>query len=165
MEGQKAAEEKRAGPNECAEPTAQLLQGLFEELAGEAEGQESAQGQKLALGQFGYFLGRWVYLMDASDDLREDARQGKFNPFLLRLGLSEKRQLSEEELRSAEAACNEALNATAAMLLPPLNLIDLKLFGPIIENVAQKGLPEIQREILFLHVKKKRRKRPGKEGT
>lgn len=165
MEGQKAAEEKRAGPDECAEPTAQLLQGLFEELAGEAEGQESAQGQKLALGQFGYFLGRWVYLMDASDDLREDARQGKFNPFLLRLGLSEKRQLSEEELRSAEAACNEALNATAAMLLPPLNLIDLKLFGPIIENVAKKGLPEIQREILFLHVKKKRRKRPGKEGT
>ncbi len=153
MKGQKAAEEKKAGPDECAEPTALLLQGLFRELAGEN------RGQATALEQFGYFLGRWVYLMDASDDLKEDAEQGKFNPFLLRLGLSGKGQLSQEEIRSAEMACNEALNATAAMLLPPLNLMDLERFAPIIENVAQKGLPEIQREILFLHVKEKRRKR------
>lgn len=155
MTEQKAAEEKRAGPDECAEPTARLLQGLFGELAGEKKGQAAA------LEQFGYFLGRWVYLMDASDDLKEDAKEGKFNPFLLRLGFSEKRQLSEEEQKIAEKACNEALNATAAMLLPPLNLIDMEYFGPIVENVAQKGLPEIQREVLFLHVKEKRRKRVG----
>ena len=40
----------------------------------------------------------------------------------------------------------------------PLNLIDLMNFEPIIENVVQKGLPELQREILFLHIKEKPRR-------
>ncbi len=154
MDGQAAAEQKRAGVDECAEPTAKLLEGLFGGLAGDSP------GQKAALEQFGYFLGRWVYLMDAADDLAEDARSGKFNPFLLRLGLSEHKELSAEEKQRAEQECNGALNATLSMVLPPLNLIEMVHFGPIIENVAQKGLPEIQREILFLHVKEKKRFHP-----
>ena len=153
---QAEAEQRKAGIDECAEPTAKLLSALFGELAGENA------GQKAALTQFGYFLGRWVYLMDASDDLTEDAKAGKFNPFLLRLGLSDRRELTGEEQKHAEEFCNNALNFTLSMLLPPLNLIDMEHFGPIIENVAEKGLPEIQREILFLHVRQKSRFHPGR---
>lgn len=29
---------------------------------------------------FGYSLGKWIYLMDALDDLKEDMEKGKFNP-------------------------------------------------------------------------------------
>lgn len=157
---QAEAEQREAGMDECAEPTAKLLSQLFAELAGENAGQKAAQ--KEALSQFGCFLGRWVYLMDASDDLAEDAKAGKFNPILLRLGLREKRELTAEEQKNAEEFCNNALNFTLSMLLPPLHLIELENFGPIIENVAEKGLPEIQREILFLHVKQKSRFHPGK---
>lgn len=153
MESQQEAEKQQAGVDQCAEPTAHLLSVLFRELGGENAGQSAA------LEQFGYFLGRWVYLMDAADDLKKDCAEGKFNPFLVRLGLSGKRELSPEEQRTAEEACNRALNATMAMLLPPLNLISMENFGPIIENVAQKGLPELQREILFLHIRERRRKR------
>ena len=155
---QAEAEQRKAGIDECAEPTAKLLSALFGELAGENA------GQKAALTQFGYFLGRWVYLMDAADDLAEDAKAGKFNPFLPRLGLSGKRELTAEEQKHAEEFCNNALNFTLSMLLPPLNLMDMEHFGPIIENVAQKGLPEIQREILFLHVRQKSRFHPGRAG-
>lgn len=31
--------------------------------------------------RLGYLLGRWVYLMDAADDLAEDEKHGQFNPF------------------------------------------------------------------------------------
>ncbi len=152
MTTQKQAEEKRAGIDQCAEPTAHLLSELFRELAGENKGQAAA------LGEFGYYLGRWVYLMDAADDLKEDREDGAFNPFLIRMGLEGSGTLSPELRKKAEDMCNTALNATVARLLPPLNLIDMKNFGPIIENVAQKGLPEIQREILFLHIRERKRR-------
>lgn len=155
MDGQKAAEEEEAGVDRCAEPTAHLLAVLFRELGGEN------QGQAAALEQFGYFLGRWVYLMDAADDLEEDRKQGSFNPLLRRLGLGKNDRLTDADRKKTDEACNEILNATLARMLPPLNLIDLENFGPIIENVARLGLPEIQREILFLHVRdRKRRGRP-----
>lgn len=152
MQAQKDAEGARAGVDGCAEPTANMLAAVFRELAG-----ENAM-QAPALERFGYFLGRWVYLMDAADDLPEDLRAGRFNPFIPRLGLEGKSQLSPEERAKAEEACNEALNATAAQMALPLNLLELENFGPIIENIVQKGLPGVQREILFLHIKEKPRR-------
>lgn len=152
MENQRQAEREQAGIDRCAEPTADLLKGLFGELAG------CDERQRPALESFGYFLGRWVYLMDAADDLREDMRSGSFNPFIKRLGLEGKKELSEEERKAADEACNETLNATAARLVLAANLLEPGPFGPIIENVAQKGLGEVQREILFLHVKEKPRR-------
>ena len=153
MEGQREAEAAGGGVDACAEPTAALLGALFKELAcRELEG--------AALERFGYFLGRRVYLMDAADDLAEDLKNHAFNPFISRLGLEGKETLSPQERKAADEACNQALNATAAQMVLAFNLLDLQGFGPILENVVLKGLPEIQREILFLHVREKRRKRP-----
>ena len=155
MDGQQEAE-KSGGVDACAEPTANLLAALITELA--CDGKQAA-----ALERFGYFLGRWVYLIDAADDLAEDLREGAFNPFIPRLGLSGKTELSQEERKAADEACNQALNATAAQMLLAFNLLDLRDFGPILENVVTKGLPEIQREILFLHIREKKKKRPEPE--
>lgn len=144
---QREAEQARAGVDACAEPTAQLLAAVFRELGG------CDKGQCLALERFGYFLGRWVYLMDAADDLGKDLKEGSFNPFAARLGLEGQRELTEEERKVADLFCNQALNATMAQMLPAFHLIDLEAFGPILENVVEKGLPQVQREILFLHVR------------
>lgn len=155
MESQREAEGEGAGIDRCAEPTADLLRELFGELAG------CDSRQRPALESFGYYLGRWVYLMDAADDLGDDMREGSFNPFIKRLGLEGKKELTANERKAADEACNEALNATAAQLVLAANLVELGPFGPIIGNIAQKGLGEVQREILFLHVKEK----PGREPT
>ena len=152
MESQRAAEEAGLSLDPCAEPTAKLLGDVFEDIAGENKGQAAA------LKQLGYFLGRWVYLMDAADDLPQDLRTGAFNPFIDRLDFWGKSQLSPDERKKADNFCNEALNRTAARMLPALNLLELQSFGPIIENVIKKGLPELQREILFLHIKEKPRR-------
>lgn len=152
MAAQKSAEEAGEGIDPCAEPTARLLADVFEDIAGE--------DTKFAppLKQFGYFLGRWVYMMDAADDLTDDLRTGSFNPFINRLDLWGKVELSEDERKRADDFCNEALNRTAAQMSLPLNLLDLGPFAPIIENVVYKGLPELQREILFLHIKDRPRR-------
>lgn len=152
MESQREAEEEGSGIDRCADPTAGLLKELFGELAG------CNDKQRQALESFGYFLGRWVYLMDAADDLAGDMKDGSFNPFIKRLGLEGKKELTAEERRAADEACNETLNATAAQLVLAVNLIEPGPFGPIIWNVAEKGLGEVQREILFLHVKEKPRR-------
>ena len=156
MDGQRQAEENAGGVDACAEPTANLLAALFRELAC-----DSLQGA--ALERFGYFLGRWVYLMDAADDLLDDLKEGAFNPFIPRLGLSGKTELTPQERKAADQACNQTLNATAAQMLLAFNLVELRNFGSILENVVTKGLPEIQREILFLHIREKRRGRPEPE--
>lgn len=153
VDGQRAAEQAEAGIDPCAEPTARLLADVFRELGG------CDEGQRAALEEFGYFLGRWVYLMDAADDLQKDLKEGAFNPFINRLELEKGKEFSPEGRKKAEEACNAVLNATIARMLPALNLISMENFSPVVENVAQKGLPEIQREILFLHVREKRRKR------
>lgn len=152
---QKKAEDEQLSPDACAEPTAHLLETIFAEL--------SSGGQALALGQFGYYLGRWVYLMDAADDLEEDRKKKRFNPFVNRFNLAGDEPLSAEAMREAEKACNEVLNATVARIIPPMQLLELENFGPVIENVVKFGLPELQREILFLHAKKKRRKHEPKD--
>lgn len=38
------------------------------------------EGARRALGQLLYHLGRWIYLMDAWDDLDDDRRKGRYNP-------------------------------------------------------------------------------------
>ncbi len=153
MEDQAQAQKEEGGVDRCAHPTAQMLSLLFRELPG------CGAGEAAALERFGYFLGRWIYLMDAADDLEEDLKTGSFNPFLNRLGFKDKKELTAEERTRADESCNEALNATMAQMLPPLRLITLEGFGPLVENVIEKGLPEMQREILFLHVNRKKRKR------
>ena len=94
--------------------------------------------------------------MDAADDLREDLAEGNFNPLIRTLDLSDQKVLEGEDRSRAEAVCNEMLNLTAARICAALNLLEWNRFGPIIANVIEKGLPEMQREILFLHAKEKK---------
>jgi len=156
---QEAEKDPQASIDRCCEPTAHMLSVLFEELGG------CNERQKPVLRQIGYFLGRWIYAMDAADDLRDDLETGSFNPFIHKLSLQNylpdkgqkrsKQLLSGENRKNVELACNEVLNTNIAMILPALNLLELQNFDAIIENIIKKGLPEMQREILFLHVKEK----------
>lgn len=155
----KEEENENASIDSCAEPTAHMLSMLFQELAAQDSGQAEV------LKQLGYFLGRWVYIIDASDDLKSDLEKGGFNPFIKRLSLeayqkkhgNKVKPFEGDVKKSAEVFCNEALNSNIALIIPALNLLEMHNFREIIENVLLKGLPEIQREILFLHVKEKKR--------
>ena len=57
-------------------------------LASAAEGVEEPVRRRV-LEQILYHLGRWVYLIDAADDLKKDAESGNYNPVALRYGLQD----------------------------------------------------------------------------
>ena len=57
-------------------------------LSSAAEGVEEPVRRRV-LEQILYHLGRWIYLIDAADDLKKDAESGNYNPVALRYGLKD----------------------------------------------------------------------------
>lgn len=115
----------------AAEPTAVLLSEI---LSMETEDKSLKQ----VYSQFGYQLGRWIYLMDAADDLKDDIKKNNFNPFLL----ENEKGISEEE-------CKVILSRCLAQAYDAYNLLDIKDFKGILDNIILKGLPLTQEEILL----------------
>ena len=60
----------------AAEPFAALMADAAADLTDEK--------RRRILGQILYQLGRWIYLIDAADDLKKDTESGNYNPLLYR---------------------------------------------------------------------------------
>lgn len=84
-----------------------------------------------------YHLGRWLYLVDAVDDLEEDAGRGRYNPIAARFGKS-------PDLAYLRTTMDHslALAQSAFQLLPRTPWAD------ILENILYLGLPNVQ-ELVF----------------
>jgi len=146
MVAQQAVEHGESpGIDFCAEPTANMLQQVFELTAGANQDNESSEVRVLR--QFGYYLGRWVYLIDAADDIEKDIKSKSFNPFISKFILDQ--SSTPEELDNVRNFANQVLNLTLSQLISALNIFDFQHFDSIINNVILKGLPEIQKELLF----------------
>lgn len=114
----------------AAEPTAKLLSNL---LSIETED----KSLKAVYKQLGYHIGRWIYLIDAVDDLQDDIKKQNFNPFLL---LDEKER-NNENYRIILSRC-------LAQAYDAYNLIDITDFREILDNIILKGLPLTQERVL-----------------
>lgn len=112
--------EKCQIPDAAAEPTANFLAAVLENCAATAE-------QATVLERFGYLLGRYVYLCDALDDLEDDRRRGRYNPFLYAGG-------------EAAIAAKNALFLTTAELSDDFDLLELHRYEGILENIIRIGL-------------------------
>ncbi len=88
--GEQAETERQKTPSldAAAEPTAKLMEHLSEHFLAD-------MGTPDALGLF-YDVGKWVYLIDAFDDLAKDQKSGAYNPFLLSYGESDRETLLKE---------------------------------------------------------------------
>jgi hypothetical protein len=146
MEAQKTAEKDKSPKiDSCAEPTAKMLGKILEwTVCGELE---SGTPKARIANEFGYYLGRWVYLMDAADDIEKDIAQKSFNPFAEKFHLT---AYSEQEaIGKAKNYANQVMNGTLSQLCAVADLMECSRFGPIVHNVVFMGLPLIQKEKLF----------------
>lgn len=112
--------EKCPIPDAAAEPTANFLAAVLKNCAATAE-------QAAVLERFGYLLGRYIYLCDALDDLEDDRRRGRYNPFLYAGG-------------EAAIAAKNALFLTTAELSDDFDLLELHRYEGILENIIRIGL-------------------------
>ena len=106
----------------------------------------------------GHGVGKWIYIADALDDLEDDAKKNRYNPFLLLYGKMPER----EALLSMETAMkNELCSVEAA-----LELIDFdnEIAQNIIFNILYIGCPEKIKEILGIsECSQKRSKKRSKQ--
>lgn len=125
--------EKKAdcGFDEAAQPTAKMMESIAQSLS-------TDERQKRILARFGYFLGRFVYLCDAADDLKSDMKSGSFNPLIKELRLSD--ELRECDYRKIRRFVVQTLNLTLSELADCYVLLEIKRFKPIIDNIVYMGL-------------------------
>lgn len=132
--------------DEAAQPTAELMSRLMK------RDDDSAQGRIFA--RMGYFLGRWIYLADAADDIKEDLESKNYNPFIEEFGITV--QTSQSEIKKI---AQPLLNSCVYEITAAFNLLETKRFSPILENVFYNGLPQMQRAVLSgLSLKDKKKK-------
>lgn len=96
-------------------------------------------GRDRAVEQLLYHLGRWIYLVDAWDDLEKDRRAGAYNPISARFPgqVADNQEYLRTTLRHS---LNLARSAWVLMESGP--------WGSIVENVLYLGLPMVE-ELVF----------------
>jgi len=106
-------------------------------LAAAAEDEHEAVRRR-ALEQLLYHLGRWIYLLDAWDDLAEDEKHGRYNPLSARF---DGQVLQEREY------VNTTMTHSARLVESAANLIDFGSWSSIVENIICTGLPTVQNAV------------------
>lgn len=139
MEQQSRLEQDRCPSiDRAAEPFAQLLEWLAADTAAD-------EAARRVLGRFGYCLGRWVYLIDAADDLAEDLAKNRYNPYIFAMNIQKGDDLAVREARNY--ACG-ALNACLAECNAAYALLTVRRMDGILRNILEEGMPAIQRQVL-----------------
>lgn len=126
-----------SGIDAAAEPTAKVLSNICVMMA-------QSEKEETILKHFGYYVGRWIYLIDAADDFEDDVKHGSFNPFFNAIKAMGK--ISNEE---AKQYFNSVLNATSAEISAAYNLLNIRQNKPILDNIINLGLGAMQRHCIF----------------
>jgi len=116
----------------AAEPTAKMLQAVFKAEA------KDRQEEKI-LSEFGYHLGRWIYLMDGACDLRDDAKSRSFNPFLLKF-----KSLEDADIKEIDGI----LSLSYFRLSKAYELLSFDRYKDILDNIILSGLAARQKSII-----------------
>ena len=111
------------------------------------QGFEPAANQRDALNYIGQHIGRWVYLIDALDDLERDIKGGTYNVLTLRYGY-EPGQPPAQFRRQAAEQVGVLLNLNLAYAAKGFDMLYLERNQPILENLFFLGLKTITQNII-----------------
>ena len=91
------------------------------------------------LGQMGFYLGRFIYLLDAALDYDKDKKKGKYNPYLA-MGTGKDWHRWEEYLVLTMGRCTECFEKLPLVQDKPL--LDNILYSGVWVNKRRKGQKE-----------------------
>ena len=107
-------------------------------------------GRDRATGELLYHVGRWIYLLDAWDDLEEDRASGCYNPILERFSGH-----AEEHREELQLTIRHSRNLAGSACA----LLGLGCRQGIVENILFLGLPQIEEQVFQGCWKEKKRGR------
>ena len=99
-------------------------------------------------GTIGYHIGKWVYLIDAVDDIEENIKTGSYNPLIYRFNFDGQNETSAQFRERIEEDLKFNLYHYLAMIGNCLGALDIKKNKGIIENVIYFGLNRKTEEII-----------------
>lgn len=122
--------ERCSSPDKLAHEFASLMQLLFTpEFIKEED-------TRRILGHIGYMLGRFIYILDAYEDMEKDKKKKCFNVFL-----TGSKPPDKEVLRNS-------LTFTLSSISNGYELLNLKVNKPILDNIIYLGLSNILNNVL-----------------
>ncbi len=121
----------------CAEPTATFLSVL---ACRTSEGEQAEIASR-----FGYCLGRFIYLADAAQDLRDDLKNDSFNPYVV--SVSDHACFTDDWIADRKRYAAESLHACVAVCAECFEELPIKRFRGILANVIYQGLPFVIKQI------------------
>lgn len=102
-----------------------FLSGCFGNIMAELFAVKEDEWQN-ELGTMGFYLGKFIYILDAYDDLEEDKKKGRFNPF------SEKENLDEW--------VKEILQTMAALAAKEFEKLPIIKDVEVVRNILYSGI-------------------------
>ncbi len=129
MARQTEIEKRTCSIDEAADPSARMLGELLKYNI------ECSDFDKMY--RFGYLIGRWVYLIDAVDDVRDDIKKGGFNPL--------KEKYSQDNFKEY---AKEMLTHTVNEAVISYNMLKFYKFDDIISNVLIYGTRSVMKKVL-----------------
>lgn len=127
--------ERCAVPDEAADAFALLLRDMAT--------LERDDTKRRILEELLYHLGRWIYLVDALDDIKDDSKSGSYNPLLLRYDI-ENGNLRPEDRERVAASLDASIRTMAAAF----ELADFGCWTGIIESTLYEGLYAVGHAVL-----------------
>lgn len=133
--------EKCASMDMAAEPFAKLMEEVtaFEPLCRNEKTEQT-------LRWIGYHLGKWIYLLDAYDDLEKDIRDKSYNPLIYQY------QYKDQDINEFRLQIRERVEFNLMYSLNQISkafeLLEIKINKGIIENIIYMGMRRKTENIL-----------------
>lgn len=140
--------------DEAADSFSKIMAVIFEEGAKKLYPDQSLLHKTFA--KAGYHMGKWIYLIDAADDIEENLESGAYNPLLYRFDyqgrISGRDELADEDAtrfrERIRADLEYNLYQYLAVLSEQIDALDIKKNKGIIDNVVYFGMNRKTEEVL-----------------
>ena len=133
MQRQRSLESSgESGLDAASDPTAHSLAHIFEMFA-------TTGDEKRILSRMGYLLGRFVYLADAGDDLREDVAKKRYNPLVQKNATVSP---DDADFSALISEIKEQLLLVRGEIAVCYNLLTLKRYRSVLDNIVFFGLED-----------------------
>lgn len=106
-----------------------LVSNTFAKIMAEIFAYKNDENEKF-LRNIGFNIGKYIYILDAYEDLEKDYKKNRYNPFIDYINKKEKLVETVEEL----------LNISLSILSKNLDSLNLKNNVSIIENIVYSGM-------------------------
>lgn len=119
-----------------------VLSGYFGDVMAEICAVKSDEWER-TLRTFGYYLGKYVYILDAYDDIEKDIKEKCFNPLISRLAkgpVNDIKSISMEDWQHLADWTKEVLMLMAANMAKEFEMLPIIQDVEILRNIIYSGI-------------------------